>query len=52
MNRRLNWKIRVENDNKNQKLIKKEWIWKLVEVIVEELERDIIEKYWSIKSGK
>jgi len=52
LNRRLNWKIRVENDNKNQKLIKKEWIWKLVEVIVEELERDIIEKYWSIKSGK
>ena len=26
LNRRLDWKIGIENDNKNQKLIKEEWI--------------------------
>ena len=26
LSRRLDWKIGMENDNKNQKLIKEEWI--------------------------
>ena len=44
LDKRLNWKVRVENDNKNQKLIEEEWAWSLVKVVVEELEVDIIEK--------
>ena len=36
--------MRTENDNKNQKLIKKEWIWELVEVVVKEPEINILEK--------
>ena len=34
----------MENDNENKKLIKKEWICGLVEVVVEESEVDIIVK--------
>ena len=44
LSRRLDWKVGVKNDNENKKLIKEEWIWKLVEVVIEELEIDIIEK--------
>ena len=34
----------LENDNENQKLIEEEWIQGLIEVVVERLEIDIIEK--------
>ena len=26
LNRRLDWKIRIEKDNENQKLIKEKWV--------------------------
>ena len=44
LNKKLDWKIRVENDNKNQRLIIIKRIWELVGVIIEGLEVDIIEK--------
>ena len=44
LSRRPDWKVWVENDNKNQKLIKEEWICSLTEVVVEGLEVDILEK--------
>ena len=44
LSRRLNWKVGVENDNENKKLIKEEWIWGLIEVVVERAEVDILEK--------
>ena len=43
LRQRLNWKVGVENNDKNQKL-KKEWIQSLLKVVVEELEVDIVEK--------
>jgi len=42
--RKPDWKVGVENDNKNQKLIKEEWICNLAEVVIEGLEVDILEK--------
>ena len=45
LSRRLNWKVGVENDNKNKKLIKEEWIWELIEVVVEGAEVDILKKW-------
>ena len=44
LNRRLDWKIGIENDNKNQKLIKEEWIWEIIEVMVEGPEEELKEK--------
>jgi len=37
LSRRLDWKVGVENDNKNQKLIKEEWIRGMMEVVVKVL---------------
>ena len=39
LSKRLDWKVGIENDNKNQKLIKEEWICNLA---IEESEVDII----------
>ena len=44
LSRKLDWKVEVENDNKNQKLIKEEWVWYLMEIVVDRLEVKIIEK--------
>ena len=44
LSRRLDWKIGVDKDNKNQTLIKDNWICSLGEVIIEGPEVDIIEK--------
>jgi len=44
LSRRLNWKVRVEEDNENQILIKKQWIHSLVEGGMEELEVEILVK--------
>jgi len=44
LSRRLDWKVGVENNNKNQKLIKEKWIYSLAEVVIEGLKVDIIEK--------
>jgi len=44
LSRRPNWKVGVEKDNKNQTLIKEQWIHSLAEVAIEESEVDIVEK--------
>jgi len=51
LSRRSYWKVEVENDNKTKKVIKEEWVWNLVEVVVEGSEVDIIEKI-KIARGK
>ena len=42
LSRRLDWKVGIEKDNKDQTLIKEQWICNLVEVVIEEPEVDII----------
>ena len=44
LSRRPDWKVEVENDNDNQTLIREEWIYSLVEVVIEGLEVDILKK--------
>ena len=44
LSRKLDWKVEVEKNNKNQKLIKEEWICNLVEVVIKGSEVDIIIK--------
>ena len=44
LNRRSDWKIGVENDNKNQILIKDNWIHSIQEVVIEEPEVNIVKK--------
>ena len=51
LSKRLNWKVGVENNNNNQTLIKKQWIYSLTEVVIEESKIDIIEKI-KIAKGK
>ena len=40
----LDWKVGIENNNEKKKLIKKKWKYRLVKVVVERLEIDIVEK--------
>ena len=40
----LDWKVRVEKNNKNQIFIKNYWLCSLSEVLIEELEVEILEK--------
>jgi len=51
LGKRPDWKVGVEKDNENQKLIKEEWIFSLAEVVVEEPEVNILEKI-KIARGK
>ena len=44
LSRRLDWKVGVEKNNKNQTLIKEQQICSLAEIVIEGLEVDIIEK--------
>ena len=44
LSRRLDWKVGVENDNENQKLIKEEWIIGMMEVVVKGPEMMLLEK--------
>jgi len=44
LSRRTDWKVDVENDNENQKLIKEKWICSLPEVVIEEPKVNILEK--------
>jgi len=44
LGRRPDWKVGVEKDNENQKLIKEEWICILAEVVIKGPEVDILEK--------
>ena len=41
---KLDQKVRTENDNNNQILIKKQWIHSLVEVVIEGSKVDVVEK--------
>ena len=44
LSRRLDWKVKIENDNNNQALIKEQLICSLVEVIIEGPKVEIVEK--------
>ena len=44
LSRRLDWKLDTEKNNKNQILIKEQWIYNLAKVVIIGLEVDIIEK--------
>ena len=44
LSRRLDQKVGVEKDNKNQVFIKDCWLYSLQEVVIEGLEVDIVEK--------
>jgi len=51
LSRRLDWKIGVDKDNKNQVVIKDNWIRNLQEVVIEGPEVDIIEKIKKLGVG-
>jgi len=44
LSRRIDWKVEFKNSNKNQKLIKKEQVREIIEVVVKGLETMLIEK--------
>jgi len=44
LSKRLDWKVRVENDNNNKTLIKEQWIHSLTKVVIEEPEVEIVGK--------
>ena len=46
----LDWKVGIGKNNKNQTLIKKQWVYSLVEVVIEEPEVEIIEKIKKARS--
>ena len=43
LSKRLDWKIGIENGNNNQKLIKEEYIQRMMEIVVEEPEIMLVE---------
>ena len=51
LSKRLDWKVGTKNDNNNQTLIKKQWIYSLIEVVIKGPEVDILEKI-KITRGK
>ena len=51
LSKRLDWKVETENDNNNQTFIKEQWIYSLIEVVIEGPEVDILEKI-KITRGK
>jgi len=44
LSKKPDWKVGIENDNKNQKLIKEEWVQGMTEVVEERLEAELVEK--------
>jgi len=44
LSKRPDWKIKTENDNDNQILIKDQWICSLGKVVIERPEVEILEK--------
>ena len=50
LSRRSDWKVRVEKDNKDQVVIKDNWICKLQEVVIEGLEVELLEKIKKARS--
>ena len=50
LSRRLDWKIGVEKDNKDQVFIKNHWIHSLAEVVIEGSEINIIKNIKKARS--
>jgi len=48
--RRLDWKVGVDRDNKNQVIIKDHWICNLQEVVIEGPEVELLEKIKKVRS--
>ena len=44
LSKKLDWKVRIENDNSSQILIKKQQICNLVKAVIEGFKVEIIEK--------
>jgi len=44
LSRRPDWKVGIEKNNENQVFIKNYWLHSLLEVVIEELEVEILEK--------
>ena len=44
LSKRLDWKVKVEKNNENQKLIKEEWICNFTKLVIKGPKVDIIEK--------
>jgi len=49
LSKELDLKVEVENNNKNQKLIKKEWIREIIKVVIKGLKIILIEKIKRIR---
>ena len=50
LSRRVDWKVGIDKDNKNQIIIKDYWIRNMYEVVVKGLEVDLLEKIKKVKS--
>ena len=50
LSRRADWKVGTDKDNKNQVIIKDNWIRNMYEVVIEGLEVDIVEKIKKARS--
>jgi len=50
LSRRLDWKVGIEKDNKNQVFIKDCWLCSLHEIVIEGLEVEIVEKIKKARS--
>ena len=44
LSRRPDWKVRIENNNDNQVVIKDNWVCRVQEVVIEGPEVEIVEK--------
>ena len=50
LSRRSDWKVKVENDNKNQVVVKESWLHSIQEVVIEGLEVIIVKKIKKTRS--
>ena len=50
LSRRLDWKVGVDRDNKNQVVIKENWVHSLQKVVLEGPEVDMLEKIKKARS--
>ena len=50
LSRRPDWKVGVENDNKNQVVVKDSWLCSMQEVLIERPEVDLLEKIKKARS--
>ena len=44
LSRRLDWKVRIDGDNKNQVVVKDSWLRRLKEVIIVGLEEGVLKR--------